>query len=202
MINETDQPPRSSSFWDRFWDNSNLDNARRATLTISARLAAELLDGEPVSRVLDLGCGFGEVAIMVSRRLHASIVAADISEHAVSATSSATRTAGLMDRICTVRADCYRLGFADCAFDAVMSYGYASAASYEGAEKEVARVLRPGGVAVIDFRNISFYNTVLDPMAGWRIWRRYRRHEKVYHLGPLGLREHFAPAGLDLEQIV
>jgi hypothetical protein len=57
-------------------------------------------------------------------------------------------------------------------------------------------------VAVIDFRNISFYNTVLDPMAGWRIWRRYRRHDKVYHLGPLGLRDHFAPAGLDLERIV
>ena len=39
-------------------------------------------------------------------------------------------------------------------------------------------------------------------MAGWRMQRRYRRREKVYHLGPIGLREHFEPAGLDLEQVV
>ncbi|MFN0073625.1 MAG: hypothetical protein ACKVVP_19265, partial [Chloroflexota bacterium] len=43
--------------------------------------------------------------------------------------------------------------------------------------------------------------TLLNPRAGWRIWRRYLAGDKVYHLGPRGLRKHFAAAGLDLEDI-
>jgi SAM-dependent methyltransferase len=202
LTSEADSRRRPSTFWDRFWTDPTSDNARRATLTISADLAVRTLRQESASSILDLGCGLGEVAVMVAQRLNARIVAVDISERAVQTTASAIRGAGLSDRVHTVRADCYRLGFADGSFDAVISFGYASAASYEGAECEVARVLRPGGVAVIDFRNLSVYNTLLNPMAGWRMQRRFRHRDKVYHLGPIGLREHFAPVGLDLEQIV
>lgn len=201
MTSEANPRRRPSTFWDRFWTDPTSDNARRATLAISAGLAVRALQHEQVARILDLGCGLGEVAIMVSRRLNGTIVAVDISEHAVRDTHSAVQAAGLSARVYSVRADCYRLGFADGAFDALISFGYASAASYEGAEREVARVLRPGGVAVIDFRNLSVYNTLLNPRAGWRMHRRFRRRDKVYHLGPIGLQEHFAPVGLELEQI-
>jgi SAM-dependent methyltransferase len=201
LTNEADVQRRPSTFWDRFWITPASDNARRATLTISAELAVHALRHESVSTILDLGCGLGEVAVMVGQQLDATIAAVDISERAAATTSSAARNAGLSDRVHALRADCYRLGFADGAFDAVVSFGYASAASYEGAEVEVARVLRPGGVAVIDFRNLSVYNTLLNPVAGWRMQRRFRRRDKVYHLGPVGLREHFAPAGLDLERV-
>lgn len=138
---------------------------------------------------------------MLAQRVDARIVAADLSDRALLATADAAQSAHLTDRVLPVAADCYRLGFADQSFDAVVSFGYASAASYLGAEREVARVLRPGGVAIIDFRNLSVYNTLLSPRAGWRIWRRYLRREKVYHLGPSGLREHFSPAGLELETL-
>jgi SAM-dependent methyltransferase len=201
LTNEADRQRRPSTFWDRFWITPVSDNARRATLTISAELAVHALQHESVSTVLDLGSGLGEVAVMVGQRLNATIAAVDISERAALITNSAARKAGLSERVHAVRGDCYRLGFADGAFDAVISFGYASAASYEGAEAEVARVLRPGGVAVIDFRNLSVYNTLLNPMTGWRMQRRFRRRDKVYHLGPIGLREHFAPVGLDLEQV-
>jgi SAM-dependent methyltransferase len=201
LTSEADLKRRPPTFWDRFWGNPASDNARRATLTISARLAVRALRNESVSTILDLGCGLGEVAIMVARQHPATIVAVDISERAVQTTSAAARSVGLASQIHCVRADCYRLGFATGSLDAVMSFGYASAASYEGAEWEVARVLRPGGVALIDFRNLSIYNTLLNPLVGWRMQRRFRQRDKVYHLGPIGLREHFTPAGLQLEQV-
>ena len=194
-------PRREAEFWEDFWDASSGDNARRATHVISAQIALDLLRGEHPDRLLDLGCGRGEVAEIVARRTSAWIMAVDVSERAVHATTERASVARLADRLHAARADCYRLGFADRTFDAVMSFGYASAASYEGAEVEVARVLRPGGVAIIDFRNLSIYNTLLQPRVGWRMWRRYRRHDKVYHLGPIGLREHFAAAGLHLEAV-
>jgi SAM-dependent methyltransferase len=202
LTSESELQRRSSTFWDRFWINPTTDNARRATLTLSASLAVSALQSESVNQILDLGCGLGEVAVMVGQQLDATITAVDISERAVETTGSAVAAAGLAGRIHTVRADCYRLGFADESFDAVISFGYASAASYDGAEREVARVLRPGGVAVIDFRNLSIYNTLLNPLVGWRMQQRFRRRDKVYHLGPVGLREHFAPVGLTIEDVV
>lgn len=169
---------------------------------ISAQIAAELVRDESPALVLDLGAGFGEVSLLFAERSKATVIAADLSERATLEADRASKSANLDHRVQAVRADCYHLGFADASFDAVISFGYASAASYDGAQSEVARVLRPGGVAVVDFRNISIYNTLLNPGAGWRIWDRYHRRDKVYHFGPIGLREHFRPVGLELESIV
>jgi SAM-dependent methyltransferase len=143
----------------------------------------------------------GEIVVLVGRQHPARLVAVDVSERAAAATALAVKQADLSQRISVALADCYRLGFGDAAFDAVISFGYASAASYEGAESEVARVLRPGGVAIIDFRNVSVYNTLLNPRAGLRMWQRFRRRDKVYHFGPIGLAEHFARRGLELEAV-
>lgn len=196
---------RGAPFWDQFWRATGTDAARRTTLAISARLAAEALAREWVPgtslRVLDLGCGRGEIARMLVRRLAVKVVGADFSWQALRDAlwhEPADRAAG---RIRYVGADCYRLGFADASFDAVISFGYASAASYQGAESEVARVLRPGGLALIDFPNLSIYNTLLRPRSLLRLFRRYRGPGKVYHFGTLGLREHFAPYGLTLEGV-
>lgn len=192
---------RAAGFWDKFWEKPAANNARDATHTISSQLAMELLRGEQVQRILDIGCGLGEIVVKVGRQHPAQLVAVDVSERAIATTDRALADAGLRSHVQVARADCYRLGFTDGAFDAVISFGYASAASYEGAEREVARILRPGGVAIIDFRNISIYNTLLNPRSGLRIWQRFRRRDKVYHFGPLGLEDHFRPSGLKLESV-
>ena len=84
----------------------------------------------------------------------------------------------------------------------VCSFGYASAASYEGAEWEVARILRPGGVAVVDFANPSLYHWLAAPRPTWRWLQRYRDPiQAQYHFGRRGLRRHFGPAGLGLEAV-
>ena len=97
--------------------------------------------------------------------------------------------ARLPERLTLARASVYELPFPDGAFDAVVSFGYASAASYEGAEWEVARVLRPGGVAVVDFANPSLYHWLAAPRPTWRWLQRYRDPAQAqYHFGWRGLR--------------
>lgn len=152
-------------------------------------------------RVLDLGCGHGDLTPHLLADPRLKISALDISAAALRQFQERLggRFAG---RLALVRGSVYELPFPDGAFDAVVSFGYASAASYEGAEREVARVLRPGGVAVIDFASPSLYHWLATPAATLRWYRRFRQPgQGTYHFGRAGLREHFEPAGLRLEAV-
>lgn len=102
---------------------------------------------------LDLGCGSLAVADEL-REDFDRIVGVDID--ALAATQAATRRAGRAARhradLAVVRADAERLPFASASFDLVYSYGTLHHTRLENALPEVARVLVPGGVALlVDF---------------------------------------------------
>jgi ubiquinone/menaquinone biosynthesis C-methylase UbiE len=98
---------------------------------------AAVRDARP-SRILDVGCGEGELAERMSRELPAEVVAIDQSERMVEI--AATR--GVDARVGDVRS----LGFEDAEFDcAVAAWMLFHVADLDGALGELARVLRPGG---------------------------------------------------------
>jgi SAM-dependent methyltransferase len=208
-------PPRerkSAAWWDDFWRRplaaTGRDLTCRRTSDEALRLLAPDLDrltpGRPL-RVLDLGCGHGDLTLRLLRETRLEIVGLDLSATALDQFRG--RLAGCLagdalGRLALTRASVYELPFPDGAFDAVVSFGYASAASYEGAEWEVARVLRSGGVAVVDFANPSLYHWLAAPRPTWRWLQRYRDPAQAqYHFGRFGLRPHFGPAGLRLEAL-
>ncbi|HET8606172.1 MAG TPA: methyltransferase domain-containing protein [Gaiellaceae bacterium] len=89
-------------------------------------------------RVLDIGCGTGELAEQLSRQLGADVVAADLSPRMV----ELARERGLDAR----RADIEELPFADDEFDCVVAaWVIYHAPDRVRAIRELARVLRPGG---------------------------------------------------------
>jgi SAM-dependent methyltransferase len=89
-------------------------------------------------RVLEIGCGTGELAERVARELGAHVVAIDISQRMV----ELTRERGVDARVGDVQA----LPFADGDFDCVSAcWVLYHAADVETAIAEWARVLRPGG---------------------------------------------------------
>lgn len=201
---------KTSAWWDGFWRRPPPARGRGWTCRRTAEEALRLLRSERNSRrageasdrrsrlrVLDLGCGNGDLTPLFLADQAVDVVALDLS---VGALDQFRRRGFGSRRLRLVRGDVYRLPFADGAFDGVVSFGYASAASYPGVEREVARVLRPGGIAVVDFANPSLYHWLADPRGTVRWYRRYRaRGSGQYHFGLRGVAAHFRHVGLSLE---
>ncbi len=89
-------------------------------------------------RILEVGCGEGELAERMSRELDVAVVAIDQSERMV----ELTRARGVEAHV----RDVQDLGFADGSFDcAVAAWVLFHPADLDRALAELARVLRPGG---------------------------------------------------------
>ncbi len=111
--------------------------------------------------VLDVGCGRGLLLIGAAKRLtsgHATGIdlwrAEDLAGNRPEATLENARREGVAERVAVKTDDMRELPFDDGAFDVVVSraaiHNLSSAAERAKAIAEVARVMKPGGVALID----------------------------------------------------
>jgi ubiquinone/menaquinone biosynthesis C-methylase UbiE len=96
-------------------------------------------------RVLDYGCGHGMAAVVLSRR-GAHVTAFDLSHGYLEEASLRARANQVAVRF--VQADGERLPFADAAFDRIWGNAILHHLDLRIAGPELARVLRPGGIAV------------------------------------------------------
>ena len=128
-----------------------------------------------VSRVLDVGCGRGLLAIGAARRLETDGMAvgvdlwqaADLAGNHPSAAAENARREAVSDRVRIVTGDMRALPLADRSVDAVLSslaiHNVKGEADRARAIGEIARVLKPGGVVVIqDFQNVQRYAAELQ----------------------------------------
>jgi arsenite methyltransferase len=124
-----------------------------------------LLDALPWSggeRALDVGCGRGLMLVGAAKRLTAGgravgvdiWQAEDLSGNRPEATLENARLEGVADRVEVKTADMRKLPFEPATFDAVVSskaiHNVYSAEGRAEAIREIARVLKPGGRALID----------------------------------------------------
>jgi SAM-dependent methyltransferase len=112
-------------------------------------------------RVLDVGCGRGLMLVGAARRLSTGRAtgidiwqAEDLSGNRPEATLENARREGVKDRVEIQTADMRRMPFPDGAFDVVLSsaaiHNLYAAPDRSKAIAEMARVLKPGGQAVVD----------------------------------------------------
>ena len=102
-------------------------------------------------RVLDLACGTGDVAVAVLRRLPGvRVFGADFSMPMLQGAARKAGRLGLGPRFPLQNASAEDLPFREGVFDAVtIAFGIRNVVRRERALREMHRVLRPGGVALI-----------------------------------------------------
>lgn len=166
--------------YDRRYDQSN---AAGRLLRRRLEVAVELL-GEPRGEVLDVGMGTGRLCAELDRRGW-QVSGVDLSPAMVAA--ARRRLPELADRL--VEGPIEHLPFDTESFDAVAATGVLEYATRDlpGAVAELARVLRPGGVAVLSFPRQQ------SPGLLWRSKLLYPAVRTAKRIAPVG-----RPAPLDL----
>lgn len=153
---------------ERGWRRALTDYA----LPRRARVPALLLDERrsittsglrPGGRVLDLGCGYGGVALQLARGFD-EVVALDGSRDRVQFLNIVKQQEGHSNIVPVAHNDILRLPFADAYFDAVVLVGVfeyfpvslpslSVEAAHDACLAEISRVLRPGGELLVATKN-------------------------------------------------
>jgi SAM-dependent methyltransferase len=126
-------------------DRLRFDDAAYLDHETWVRPAFERLGDVRGRDVLDYGCGHGMAAVVLARR-GGRVTAFDLSPAYVAEARARAAANGVA--VDFVAADGQRLPFADGSFDAVWGHAVLHHVPLAAAARELARVLRPGGIAV------------------------------------------------------
>jgi demethylmenaquinone methyltransferase/2-methoxy-6-polyprenyl-1,4-benzoquinol methylase len=115
------------------------------------RKAVAALAPQPGERILDLATGTADVALAVlAAQPEATVVGLDPSNEMLAVGAEKARALGVTGKITFVPGDAQELPFPDASFDGItMAFGIRNVPDRALALSEMARVLRPGGRAVI-----------------------------------------------------
>jgi SAM-dependent methyltransferase len=128
------------------WSGSSYERLAETFGPIHDRVVATLRL-EPGSRVLDVACGTGGVALRAARA-GADVVGIDISADQLAKARRAAEAEGLAIRF--DEGDCQELPYADTEFEVVVSvFGAIFAPDQERTAAELARVCRPRGLLAL-----------------------------------------------------
>lgn len=109
-----------------------------------------LKDLKPLSRILDVATGTGDLAILANKMLNVPVAGTDLTEGMIEIGRQKVAKLGLENEISLSKADSEALPFSDGEFDAVtVAFGVRNYAHLDKGLAEMARVLRPGGRMVI-----------------------------------------------------
>ena len=176
--------------WERKQADYKVNSARQATLVLTLKKTLELLGDRKRGKLLDIGCGFGEIDILLAENTDFEIIGFDISKTSVEAARANVKKAGLEGRIKIEEEDVFSIKYPDNFFDVAVSFGYVSAATYPGAQEKINRVLKPGGILICDFINcLSFYKV-------FGSLRRIIRGDSPYYFSLSRIRREFEKEGL------
>lgn len=101
-------------------------------------------------RCLDVGCGRADLDVVLAKITEMKILGLDINEDVLKKARTKVKQAGLADRISFIHGDVQKMPLETESFDVVVSRGsYPFWKDKEVAMREILRVLKPGGVALI-----------------------------------------------------
>jgi SAM-dependent methyltransferase len=128
-------------------------------------------------RVLEVGCGWGELAEWIARETGAEVVAIDLSPRMVALASERGIDASV--------ADVQQLPFADSAFDVVVAaWMLYHVPDLDRGLTEIARVLRPGGTFVVSTNSRFHLHELRELVGSGPSTLKFAREDGEDHLRP------------------
>jgi len=107
---------------------------------------AGFLAARPEDKILEFGCGFGEIGRQVAQISGASVTGLTMADEEIAGGSERIKRAGLEGRCAMVQGNYHNMPFEDQTFDKVFGvYTLKYSADLTTAIAEMARVLKPGG---------------------------------------------------------
>jgi ubiquinone/menaquinone biosynthesis C-methylase UbiE len=166
---------------------------------LTGRIVLDWINSESASKLLDIGCGYGGFTKILSDKTNLKITAIDMEDEAISKTKEKLSGTDVV----VEKQDVLNMSYGDESYDIVLSTGYTSAATLPGAIGEVKRVVKPGGILILDY--LRFYN-MYYLFSGNLFKRLFRYLSKKdtdqYYFGIFGLRNYLEKeAGLKIEEI-
>jgi ubiquinone/menaquinone biosynthesis C-methylase UbiE len=143
------------------------------------------------SRCLDIGCGPGIATVALAQRDFA-VFAVDLVEAQLERVRQRATAGGLASRVVTGVGDIHDLPFPDRSFDFVLVIGVMEWLEHPDKPlREISRVLKPGGHAILSVDNKWALRNILDPITSPPFALVKRPVKKV--LGWCGLRGRSGP---------
>jgi cyclopropane-fatty-acyl-phospholipid synthase len=143
---DTDHMQYSCAYWPR--DDMTLEEAQEAKLAhIAAKLALS-----PGQRVLDIGCGWGGMAIYLARHAGVTVHGITLSEEQLALARERARQAGVADRITFELVDYRDLGARGARYDRIVSVGmfeHVGQPQFERFFRDCANLLTDEGVMLL-----------------------------------------------------
>lgn len=143
---DRDHMQYSCAYWPR--DDITLEQAQEAKLAhIAAKLALA-----PGQRVLDIGCGWGGMAIYIARKTGAEVLGITLSEEQLSLARERAEAAGVADRVRFELVDYRDLAARGEKFDRIVSVGmfeHVGQAQFNRFFRDCARMLVDEGVMLL-----------------------------------------------------
>lgn len=156
---QTDAP-----FWQDVYSRTDVFSVIHRERAVRAVAEVDRLAMAGGSRVLEIGCGAGLLAIQLAQRGFV-VEATDSTPAMIELTQQNAMRAGIASRLRTGIADAHALRFEDGAFDLVIAMGVLPwLHSPTIGLGEMARVLRAGGYVVTNIDNRARLTHLLDPL--------------------------------------
>jgi ubiquinone/menaquinone biosynthesis C-methylase UbiE len=184
-----------ADWYSKTWYNKD----KSAVYHLTGELILNWLEKEDVNNLLDIGCGYGILTRFLSKKSDLNITAIDYDKSALIKSKEVLEDTSVK----VENQNVLNMDYEDNSFDVAISTGYTSAATLPGAIKEVKRVVKPGGIIILDY--LRFYN--LYYLFSGNLFQRFRRYTSEkdpdqYYFGKLGLRKYLEKEnGFKIEEI-
>lgn len=138
------------------------------TFETEKAIALAMLDPAEPLKIADIGCGTGASAILLAKRLHATVTAVDVLPEFIDILVEKARLEGVADKLDPLVCSMDALPFADADYDVIWSEGAIYNIGFARGIQEWRRFLKPGGTLVVSEITWSTESRPAELQAHWQ----------------------------------